>query len=521
MRKNSGALRTVAVMMIITFAGKALGLLRDSFAGSYFGTATVEATAFNYAGVLPRNFMDVLFSSAISASFIPVFNEVLERRGRESAFKLAHNFISVILIASALATIIFMALAEPILRLYDGGRNSGAIALGTVLLRIMLLTIVLGCLAFSLTGVLQSMGEFNAPAAMGLVSNAVILVYFFFFMDRFGVTGLCVAFVTGWLAQFLIQIPFLVKNKFRFRFHVDLRDEGLKRIGVLMLPVMVSTWVTPVNLLVNGRMAHLDIYGEQSFNALTYANNLYSVLSGVFVLSITNVIFPKLSVQAVNSDRGAFGETMSRTIRAMFFLLLPMSFGLIALSGPLVRLFYERGEFTALSTDLTSAALIYFSAGMCGFGLQNLLTRGFYAFQEGKTPMLTSVLAIAANFGLSWGLVRFLGVGGPALASSVSISLAAAVMLWVMNRKVKGIVNGRLFADLLKMLAIGLIMLWAVVWARDFVSARIADNIAGEIWGISLPAAAGAVIYMGLARLTRLPEAVAAFGILGKYLRKR
>ncbi|MDR2649346.1 MAG: murein biosynthesis integral membrane protein MurJ [Clostridiales bacterium] len=521
MQKKSGALRTVTIMMVITFAGKALGLLRDSFAGSYFGTATAEATAFNYAGVLPRGFMDVLFSSAISASFIPVFNEALERWGRQKAFKLAHNFISLIFIASAMVTIVFMALAEPILRLYDGGGNAGVVALSITPLRIMLLTIVLGCLAFSLTGVLQSLGEFNVPAAMGLVSNAVILIYFFFFMNRFGIIGLCAAFVTGWLAQFLIQIPFLVKNHFGFRFSLNLKDEGLKRIGLLMLPVMVSTWVTPVNLLINGKMAHLDIYADESFNGLTYANNLYSVLSGVFVLSVTNVVFPRLSVHAVNEDRQAFGETMSQTIRVMFFLLLPMTFGLIALSRPLVRLFYERGEFTALSTDLTSTALIYFSTGICGFGLHNILTRGFYAFQEGRTPMLTSVLAIAANLGLSWGLVKLLGIGGPALASSISISLAAVVMLWVMNRRVKGIVSRRLCVDLLKMLAIGLIMLLAVLRTRDFLSARLEDNIAGVIWIITLPAAAGTIIYMALARLARLPEALTAFGILGKFLKRR
>jgi len=519
--KKSGTLRTVTIMMIITFAGKALGLLRDSTVGSYYGTDTVVGAAFYYASVLPRQFLDFLFSSAISASFIPMFNETLERQGRVQAFKLGHNFISVILGASMLVTIAFIAFSDPIVHLmYFKGDNLEAIEQGAGLMRIMSLTIVISCLAFSLTGILQSLGEFKAPAAMGLVSNIVILVYLCFFMNHFGVVGLCVAFVAGWTAQFLIQIPFLIKNKFGYRFKIDLRDESLKRIGFLMLPVMVSTWVTPVNITVNGIAAQLDTFGTQSYIATNLAYNLYAVLSGVIVLSVTNVIFPQLSVQAVKVDRKAFGENISQTIRALFFLLVPMSFGLIALSKPIVRLFYERGQFTALSTELTSAALLYFSLGICGFGMQNILLRGFYAFQEGKTPMLTSVLAIIINLALSFSLVRLMGVGGPALASSISISLAAVVMLWVMNRKVKGIVNWKMYADLLKMLAIGLVMLGAVLFSYDYLSARLADNIAGRIWVIALPAIIGIGIYMGLSMLIRLPEADIALGILKKYLRK-
>ena len=518
MTKKSGTLRTVTIMMIITFAGKALGLLRDSKVGSYYGTDSVVGAAFNYASVLPRQFLDILFASAVSASFIPVFNEVLERRGREEAFKLSHNFISVILTASVFVTVIFMLLANPIIHIYSRGSNPEALPLGADLLRIMLLTIVISCLAFSLTGVLQSLGEFNAPAAMGLVSNGVILIYFFLFMDRFGVYGLCVAYVLGWLAQFLIQLPFLIRNKFGYRFRINLKDEGLRRIGLLMLPVMVSTWVTPINIVVNGYVAQMDVYGKQSFNAIMYANNLYTVLSGVLVLSVTNVIFPKLSVQAANVDLKAFGNTMTQTIRALFFLLAPMAFGLAALSRPIIRLFYERGQFTALSTDLTSSALIFFSVGICGFGLQNILIRGFYAFQEGKAPMLTSILAIAANALLSVGLVRALGAGGPALASSVSITLAAGVMLWALNRRVKGIVSVRLFMDLLKMLLIGLAMFAAVLYARDYLADRLADTIIGRIGVIALPLAAGAVIYAGLALLARLPEALAVLGMVKKYL---
>jgi putative peptidoglycan lipid II flippase len=513
MRKKGGAFKTVTIMMIITLAGKVLGLLRDSLVGSYYGTGSIEGTAFNYASVLPRQFMDVMFASAISASFIPVFNETLERRGKDDAFKLAHNFISVILTISVAFTLLCILFSNQIIGLYDGGKNPEAINLASSLIKAMFVIIILSCLAFSLTGVLQSLGEFNIPAAMGLASNGVILIYFIFFMKTSGVFGLCAAYVLGWLAQFVIQIPFLIKSKFKYRFKINFKDENLRRIGMLMLPVMVSTWVTPVNILVNGKAALMDSWGMQSYNAITYANTLYSVISGVFVLSVSNVIFPQLSVLAAHENVKGFADTMSKTIHSMLFLLIPMSMGLIALSQPIVRLVYQRGQFTTLSTDLTSQAMIYFSLGICGFGLQTILTRGFYAIQEGTTPMITSIAAIAINLALSFGLVKTMGVSGPAAASSISITIAALIMLVIINKKYRGTVNKTLAVDLIKMLAIGCIMLICVILARNYLQ-TLGRSTLITILSIAIPIILGCGVYFVLALTLRLPETTMAIDMI-------
>jgi murein biosynthesis integral membrane protein MurJ len=504
-------------------AGKALGLVRDSMAGSYFGTASVEGTAFNYASVIPRQFMDVMFASAISASFIPVFNEQLTNRGKKKAFALAHNFISVILAASTVFTALCIVFAPQIITIYDGGKNLEAIPLASSLIRLMFVIIILSCVAFSLTGVLQSLGEFNAPAAMGLVSNAIILVYFFFFMDRFGVFGLCAAYVLGWAAQVMIQLPFLIKSHFGFRFKINLEDESLRQIGVLMIPVMVSTWVGPVNVLVNGKAALTDARGMEAFNAITYANTLYTVISGVFVLSLANVLFPKLSVLAAQNDDKGFVETLSSTVRALFFFLIPMSAGLMALAVPIVRVVYERGQFDALSTTLTSDALIYFSAGICGFGLQTIMTRAFYAMRDGKTPVITSTLAIAANLVLSYVLIKPLGVGGPAAASSISITAAGVIMLCVLNRRYKNMLNTILAIDLVKMFLLGGAT-FGVAYSLRVAIERLGDSLAIKLLSLAVPMVAGSAGYFALALIFRLPEArmglEAVKRIIAKYRRQ-
>jgi murein biosynthesis integral membrane protein MurJ len=507
MVKNRGAAETVSLMMIIMLAGKALGLVRDSLTGSYFGTSSIEGTAFNYASVIPRQFMDVMFASAISASFIPVFNGQLTKHGKEKAFASAHNFISVILAASAVFTALCIAFSPQIIKIYDGGKTPEAIPLAASLIRIMFVIIILSCAAFSLTGVLQSLGEFNAPAAMGLASNGVILLYFIFFMDKFGVFGLCVAYVLGWAAQIVIQLPFLIKSRFGFRFHINLRDPSLRQIGALMLPVMASTWVGPVNILVNGKAALTDVHGMEAFNAITYANTLYTVISGVFVLSLANVLFPKLSVLASQNDDQSFGETLSAAVRALFFFLIPMSAGLMALAMPIVQAVYERGRFDALSTRLTSDALVYFSVGICGFGLQTIMTRGFYATHDGKTPMITSTIAIAVNLVLSYALIKPLGAGGPAAASSVSITIAGVIMLLVLNKRYMNILNMALIKDLAKMLLIGGVTFAVVYGLRTVLKPVVGPMIANLLLSLVVPTVAGCAAYFILALVFGIPEA--------------
>jgi putative peptidoglycan lipid II flippase len=514
---KGGAFKAVSMMMIITLLGKALGLLRDSFVGSYYGTASIEGAAFNYASVLPRSFMDVMFASAISASFIPVFKEALEREGQERAFRLGHHFISVILTLSAAVTLVCILLAHPIVAWYDGGQNPAAIDLAARLIRIMFPIIIITCLAFSLTGILQSMGEFNIPAAMGLAANSVIIIYFFLGMKTFGVTGLCAAYLLGWAAQFFIQIPFLWRRNFRYRFTIHGKDEGMKKIGRLMLPVMVSTWVAPVNALVNGKAALLDPTGIEAFNAIVYANTLYSVITGVFVLSVSNVIFPRLSVLAAQDDEAGFSRTMRQTIRVLFFFLIPMTLGLMALSRPLVRLVYERNQFTSLSTTLTSTAMIFFCAGIPGFGLQTILTRGFYARQQGKTPMITGLIAIAVNLMLSYTLVPWLGVGGPALANSIAITLISLVMLL----RMKGIVSLAFFRDLFKMLAAGLLMLAAVLFTREWMTGKLADTVLNRMLILGLTVMIGLILYIGASALLRIPEMNILTDMIKKAAEKR
>jgi len=501
--KEKSLLTTVSVMMVITLVGKAMGVLRDRMIAVNYGTGTIEATAFQQANLLPRLFLDVMFAAVFAASFIPVFNQYLENKGKQAAFDLAARFVLLIFMMTATIAILGMIFASPVLILVHGNVAPEVNALATVLLRILFPTLILSGVAFSLTGILHSLGEFNIPAAMSVATNGIILIYFFFFIDYFGIYGLAVAFVIGWGMQLLIQVPFLVKQKFRLRWFkvAPWRDEGIRQIAQLSLPVMVATWVGPVNLWVNSRAASSLNDGGHSFNAIIYANSLYVVIAGLFILSLANVLLPKLSRFAVSEDWDGFASFLRGRLRGLFFLLFPTTFGLMAIAEPLVRLVYEDGLFQEKSVAVTSTALFFFSLGITGFGLQSILSRACYALQDGRAPLITGIIAMAVNLVLSFTLAPIMEIGGIALASSIAISTAAVGLFVMLRRKMPNhsLWTREMTLDAVKMLAMSIIMYLAVRHGTGRLELS-------RLFAVAVPVGFGATVYMVGCFALKIPE---------------
>ena len=161
--------------MVITLLGKVLGLVRDMLLGHNFGTG-MESAAFLTASRIPRTFFDAVFAAAISASFIPVFARQMEKKGEEDAFQLSRCFFTWMGLLTAAMSLLGMAFAPQLVELLAKGFDAQTASLCVGLLRILFPTVFLTGLAFSMVGVLQSMGEFYIPAALSVASNGIIIL---------------------------------------------------------------------------------------------------------------------------------------------------------------------------------------------------------------------------------------------------------------------------------------------------------------------------------------------------------
>lgn len=500
--KRNDHIRTVGLIMVITLAGKVLGLVRDMMLGHNFATG-MESTAFQVASRIPRTFFDAIFASSISASFIPVFSDRMERNGRDDAFRLTHSFFTWAGLLTALFSLLGIAFAEPIVGLLADGFDQETAALCASLLRILFPTVFFTGIAFSMVGLLQSMGEFYIPAAMSVASNGIIILYYLFFCRRFGIYGLAWAFLIGWAAQVLIQIPWLRKNGLRYR--PRFWHPGLKQIGLLMLPVMVATWIQPVNQLISTRFA-THLFSGAGASAMDYANTLYTMISGILVLSITNVIFPEMSRLSTGGKNAELGALIGSSLRGMLFLLLPMMAGLVLLAEPLVRLLYEWKSWDSFSTEITSRALIFMSLGMVGYGVQNVLSRAFYAEQDGKTPLISGAISIGVNLVLCLLLTDRLDVAGLGLATAVSATVSAIVLLIPTIRRYPQALDKAFWSGVLRMVVATAVMSGAVYAVYRLLSGWLSDGLVGRVLVLGIPTVVGIGVYFLVALALRLPE---------------
>ena len=514
LEKENSAAKTISVMMALTLIGKVLGLYRDRLLAIHYSTGPA-ANAFFTASRIPRVFFDAVFASAIAACFIPVFSEYLEKKGRQEAFRFAGSFLTIIALLTGAVTLAGMVFPQPLVALFADYSDPATTRLAVSLTRVMFPTVLLSGMAFSLVGVLQAQDHFTAPALMSAVSNGAIILYFFTLDAKLGIYGLAGAYLQGWLLQAVILVPPLGRLGFQYRPGFDFRSEGMKKVFTLMGPVMVSTWVQPINQAINGRFGS-RLYGGAGMSALEYASNLYLVIAGIFILSVTNVIFPRLSRLTAGGHEGEFWDTIRQTLGVCLFLVLPMSAGLTAVARPLISLIYGGGAFDAFSTEITASALAWMSLGMTGYAVQNILSRAYFARQQGRVPLIAGGGAILVNLVLCRVLTHRFQVAGLALSSAIAATVYALLLLLPLQRSGERLLDGSALADLGKAALAAAAMGLCVQAVQKGLTPLLPAGKMGEALCLALCAGLGVVLYFVLAFLLRVREARLVVSLIRK-----
>lgn len=458
-------------MMAATLLAKALGLVRDSLIGSFFGTG-LEADAFMTASKAPTTLFDVVIGGVISATFIPVFNKIMSKRGQKEAMDFVNKFVTMVLIATVAISVFGIVFADQIVNFmapnYAGDKHDLAVRLTSIMFPMIIFT----GFAFSFVGFLQSMGEYNVPAIISLVSNAAIIVYFVLFGKKYGVVGLSVTMVIAWSLQVIVQIPSLIKLKYKFRLNFKLKDKNIKDALVLAGPMLISTWVQPLYSVVNSRLAS-GIDG--AYSALELANRLYIIVTGVFSFVVTNLIFPKLAKANASDNAEEARSLIMTSLKAIVLVILPLTAGMIILAHPVTNIIYRRGEMTSESAALIAGILSCYCVGMLGLAVNEVLSKYFFSMNDSKTPMRNSILSMVFDVIMAYVLFALFKTYGLALAAAGGSIFNALLNGICMVRRQPGMIKRSDSVTFVKTLTATAIMA-AVV----FVIYRLIYNPDGE-----------------------------------------
>jgi len=450
-KSQTKTLRIIGFMAVITFLAKVMGLLRETLIAGVYGR-TDAADIISTSTQIPLLFFDMTLGVAILSTFVPVFNKFLERDSKERAMEFANNFMTIVTTFAAIGAILGMIFAEPLVKIMAPGYSPQKVAETARLLRILFPSIVFTAAAYTSVGILQSFGEFNIPALISAVSNLIMILYLIIAGDSLGLTGVIVSMLIAWASQLFIQIPTLFKKGYRYRPRINLRDDGIRDAVRLAIPVLISSWVQPLCVAIN--TAFGSFMGDGTVIALNWANKLYIIMVGVFAYAVTNFIFPKLSrLNAGENDEG-FSETTRVSLGWITLIIALISALFVALSEPIIKIVFEYGQFSAEDTSITAKALFFYSFGMVGYAICEILNKSFYAIRDGKTPMFTSIIGIAVNFGTAFLFVNVIemGIGGLALASAASSSIMALILLYMINKRKSGTIPVRFIGNLAKII---------------------------------------------------------------------
>lgn len=495
-KKSGGLLGTAAILAGIILLSKILGLARDVLIAGAYGT-TPAAIAFETASRLPILLFDLVIGGVVTSAFIPVFNDLLVKEGKPSAMRYAASYVNMITLVTGGLAALGVLFASPLVSLLAPDLSSEIHSAAMDLTRILFPMIVSTGLAFSFVGILQSSGEFRIPALISLVSNAIMVLYLLFFANTFGVTGLAVAMLAGWAAQVIVQIPALIKTGFRPSLKAGLFPPAVRQSLKMALPILIGTWTQPICSLINTRYASAMNAGR-AITALGYANRFYVILVGVFSFVATNLLFPQFARAHAVGDREGSRRMTVQSVKTLSFIIAPLAIGLAVLAEPIAALLYERGEFTSADTLLTAEALRFFALGMLFMAANEVFTKVFFAEKAPRIPMITALIALAANFGLV-ALLAPLGIGGIALASGLATALQCLLNALLLSRRWKGLFPIADGMDLFRSVSAALLMGAGVFFLHPYLPG-------GRLLSTVLAVLIGCILYALFALLFRSEE---------------
>jgi putative peptidoglycan lipid II flippase len=425
---------------IATMASRVLGLAREQVMAGIFG-AGLATDAFNVAFRVPNLLRDLFAEGALSAAFVPTFTETDHRKGRAEAWRLGAQVMNALAVALALVTIVGWLITPWLVPLLAPGfgKIPGKLELTILLSRLMLPFLLIVALAAAAMGMLNALRRFTVPALaplflnLGMIVGGLALIPVFKAMGQPPILAMAAGVLIGGTLQLLVQVPLLFKLGFRPAWPPALTHPGVRRIAFLMLPATIGLAATQLNIFVNTILASTLEQGSVSW--LSYAFRLMQLPIGVFGVALATVSLPTVARQAVEGDMDALRSTVSGAIRLVFALTLPATFGLWALSVPLVRLLYQHGHFHTWDTNATAAALSAYCIGLCAYSAVKVLVPTYYALGDTRTPVMASFLSVLVNLAGNLLLMRVLGHVGLALSTSLTMLFNFAQLSFYLRRK--------------------------------------------------------------------------------------
>lgn len=501
--------KATGLIVGITVISKITGFFRTVVLADVYG-ANCLTDSYVAATVYPS----LLFSGinlALTTTFIPLYTDIRERSGSKAAYEYANIVLTTLLLALVLLEAVGFLTALPILPLYVPGwvgkmcHDVSQLHLTLELTWVMMPALIFIGLAGVQTGILEAEGDFAPAAFIGIPQNLILIAIILWLSARLNIFAAAIGTLLGGMSFVIVQGIPLHRRGFRFRPRFGWNHPELRRMGRMVIPVFLSTFVSQAGYIVDRILASGLANG--SISALQYASLINNVVLGVFVTALVTVMYPTLSRFTARGDVAGFINAIRRALGVLILVTVPVSVGIVVLRTPLVRVIFQHGAFTPFATAQTAFALLFFALGLVANSAATLLPRAFFALKDTRTPTIYGLGAVAVNIVADLLLVHPLAQGGLALGTSLAQWAITIILLWQLRKRVGALGGFRLMTTLAKSIFAGLVMGLAVDALYTYTHRWLPlHQLPLEVAHLGLVVLVGAGIYAMLVWLLKIEE---------------
>lgn len=488
----------------LTLASRVLGLVRDLLFARFVG-AGFASDAFLIAFRLPNMFRALFAEGAFSAAFIPMFNRKIaenggDRDGLPAGVRFAEDALAVLLPILLLMTLLMEVVAVPVVWALSGGFNDVTPAqfdFAVWLSRLTFPYLLFISLVSLLGGILNSLHRFWVNAAAPILLNLTLIVALLFFH---GETQLetarnqAVAVTVAGALQFAWLVLACRANGVELRLRAPRLTPEIKRLLALILPAAAGAGAVQFNLVVSTALA-ASLLPSGSVSYIYYADRLNQLPLGLIGIGLGTVLLPVISRQLGEKREAEAMETQNCGMELALFLTLPATVALVVCGVPIVAALFQHGAFTPDDTRMTALALAAFSVGLPSYVLVKVLTPGFYARSDTKTPVRYAMISILVNLIGNLILIPTIGHTGPPLATALSSSVNVALLWWALRRRGHFIADARLARRTWRLVLAAALMGVALWFGNDLLAPYTTGGRLMRTAAMLILIAAGAAIY--------------------------
>lgn len=503
-------MKSVATLGFFTIMSRILGFVRDVLIASVLGAGPI-ADAFYVAFKFPNLFRRLFGEGAFNSAFVPTFSHVLTKEGEDKARAAASDIMSVLFL-TVLCLVIIVELTVPwVIHLVAPGFSATPerYNLAVEFTKITFPYILFASLAALYTGILNTIYRFAAGAASPILLNIAMVIAMLFFENTFATPGHALAWAVtiAGIGQ-CIWLDFSCRwSHFNLKIHRPTLTPPVKRVLKLMVPGALGAGVLQLNLFIG--IIFLSFLPEGAVSYFFYADRINELPLSLVGAAISTALLPTLARQLSEGQNERVHLTQNRAMEVSLFLILPAAVALLVLSEPIIRVLFERHEFTHADTIQTARILSSFALGLPAYVLVKIFATSFFARQDTKTPLVAATFAVIASILLNLLLIKPFQHVGIALSTSLASWVNVAWLVYRLSREKHFIADERLKSLVPRFLIASILMGVAVEMMTGSLLSYLMAGEAKRVLALGIIISVGMAIYLFscvLFRAVDLPE---------------